>query len=72
MLSQFSKNHDFVYFASVDEDGVHAARLAEPVMDDKPGLRLVVSHAADNVLVKLADAHAELYRDGPKVYILYS
>lgn len=92
------KNHDFVYFAAVDEDGVYAARLMESVMDDKPGLRLVcgdfairvierndeaslgvrfkdlqlvVSHAADNVLVKLSGADAELYRDGPKVFILY-
>lgn len=96
-LSVF-KNHDFVYFASVDDDGVYAARLVEPVMDDKPGLRLVsgdfairvierndeaslgvrfkdlqlvVSHASDNVPVKLQGATVELYRDGPKVFILY-
>ncbi|MBA1318137.1 hypothetical protein G7032_20010 [Pseudomonas monteilii] len=93
------KNHDFVYFASVDDDGVYVARLMEPVMDDKPGLRLVsgdfairvierndeaslgvrfkdlqlvVSHASDNVAVKLVEgATAELYRDGAKVFILY-
>lgn len=35
------KRHDFIYFASVDEDGVFAARLTDPPMDDKPGLRLV-------------------------------
>lgn len=96
-LSVF-KNHDFVYFAAVDDDGVYAARLVEPVMDDKPGLRLVsgdfairfierndeaslgvrfkdlqlvVSHASDNVPVKLAGAVAELYRDSGKVFILY-
>lgn len=35
------KRHDFVYFASVVEDGVFAARLTEQPLDDKPGLRLV-------------------------------